>query len=172
MLRAWAAVACKTRPDSHGWAHCNSVVRCHIVAEHDIKVVSGQEVHYIQEAVQHAVIWQVAVASARDHSSCRGVQCRNAPPRGTGDIRIGDTALQLSCCWQCAVNDEVQRLQPGQIVETERDLDHVEAQRQDALHLSLEILAEAAGAVKQAIKHGVAIVKAGPGYTDQINSKA
>lgn len=137
-----------------------------------MQIVGGQVGDHIQQSVQHTVIWQVAVAGSLSHSRCSCVERRDPSAWWRSYARVGNAALQLLRCGQSAVDEEAQGLQLCQIVEAERNLDSVEAQRDDALHLGLEVLAEAAGTVQQAIKHGVATVKAGPGDTNEVHSNA
>ena len=137
-----------------------------------MQIVGGQVGDHIQQSVQHTVIWQVAVAGSLSHSRCSCIQRGDPSAWWRIYARVCHAALQLLCCGQSAVDEEAQRLQLCQVVEAERNLDSVEAEGDDALHLGLEILAEAAGAVQQTIKHGVAAVKAGPGDTNEVHSNA
>ena len=148
---------------SHGWSDCYSVVSRHVVAKHNVQIVCSQEVHHIQQPVQHTVIWQVAVAGALNHGSCSSIEGRDASAGRRGYAGVGHAALQLRSGGEGAVGEEAEGLQARQIIEAEGDLNHVEAQGDDALHLGLEVLAEAAGAVQQAVKHGVPVIKARPG---------
>lgn len=156
----------------HGWGHGHCVVSCDVIAEYNVQIIGGQIGDHIQQSVQHAVIWQVAVTGALCHSGCSCVEGGNASAWWRSYARIGHTTLQLLCGGQSAVDEKAQRLQLCQIIEAEWDLDCVEAKRNDALHLGLEVLAEAAGTVQQAVKHGVAVIKSRPGDTIEVDSNA